>query len=118
MKNDKIVLYMHAGSDNHGCEAIANTLIKMLPKPAVLISSRKAEDEKYSLQGLCSQIIQEKYIEKNLFIHTWYYFGERFFMIRNALCVTAMGRSVERTCTGLIFPLAVTITAMKICWKD
>ncbi len=43
MKNDKIVLYMHAGSDNHGCEAIANTLIKMLPKPAVLISSRKAE---------------------------------------------------------------------------
>ena len=66
MKNDKIVLYMHAGSDNHGCEAIANTLIKMLSKPAVLISSRKAEDEKYSLQGLCSQIILEKYIEKNM----------------------------------------------------
>ena len=79
MKNDKIVLYMHAGSDNHGCEAIANTLIKMLPKPAVLISSRKAEDEKYSLQGLCSQIIQEKYIEKNLFIHTWYYFWRKIF---------------------------------------
>ena len=79
MKNDKIVLYMHAGSDNHGCEAIANTLIKMLPKPAVLISSRKAEDEKYSLQGLCSQIIQEKYIEKNLFIHTWYYLWRKIF---------------------------------------
>ena len=79
MKDDKIVLYMHAGSDNHGCEAIANTLIKMLSKPAVLISSRKAEDEKYSLQGLCSEIIQEKYIEKNILIHTWYYVWRKIF---------------------------------------
>lgn len=79
MKDDRIVLYMHAGSDNHGCEAIANTLIKLLPKPAVLISSRKAEDEKYSLPALCSEIIQEKYIEKNIWIHTWYYLWRKVF---------------------------------------
>lgn len=79
MKEDEIVLYMHAGSDNHGCEAIANTLIRMLPKPAVLISSRKAEDEKYSLRGLCREIIQEKYIEKNILIHTWYYLWRKIF---------------------------------------
>lgn len=79
MKDDKIVLYMHAGSDNHGCEAIANTLIKMLPKPAVLISSRKDADENYSLKQLCSEIIQEKYIEKNIFIHTWYYLWRKIF---------------------------------------
>lgn len=79
MKDDKIVLYMHAGSDNHGCEAIAGTLIKMLPKQVILISSRKAEDEKYSLASLCSEIIQEKYIEKNVLIHTWYYLWRKIF---------------------------------------
>ena len=77
MKNDDIVLYMHAGSDNHGCEAIANTLIKMLTKPVVLMSSRKMQDEKYSLPLLCKEIIQENAIEKNVFIHTWYYFWRK-----------------------------------------
>ncbi len=79
MKDDKIVLYMHAGSDNHGCEAIANSLIGLLDRPAILVSSRKAEDEKYSLPGLCSEIIQERKIEKNLFIHTWYYLWRKIF---------------------------------------
>lgn len=79
MKDDKIVLYMHAGSDNHGCEAIANSLIKMLPKAVVLISSRKAEDEKYSLPALCSEIIQEKQVEKSVLIHTWYYMWRKLF---------------------------------------
>ena len=45
MKNDKIVLYTHAGSGNHGCEAIVNSLCKLLPKPAVLVTNRPAEDE-------------------------------------------------------------------------
>lgn len=79
MRDDKIVLYMHAGSDNHGCEAIASTLLRMLPKPAILISSRKAEDEKYSLPALCDEIIQERYIEKNIFVHTWYYMWRKIF---------------------------------------
>lgn len=79
MRNDEIVLYMHAGSDNHGCEAIANTLIRMLPKPAVLVSSRKQQDEKYSLPALCKEIIQENAVEKNVLIHTWYYLWRKIF---------------------------------------
>lgn len=73
MKDDKIVLYMHAGSGNHGCEAIVNSLCGMLDKPAVLVTNRAAEDGRYSLKGLCSQIVQERSIEKNVFIHAWYY---------------------------------------------
>lgn len=73
MKDDKIVLYMHAGSGNHGCEAIVNSLCKMLPKPAILLTNRAAEDERYSLKELCSEILQEKSIEKNVLIHSWYY---------------------------------------------
>lgn len=73
MKNDKIVLYTHAGSGNHGCEAIVNSLCKLLPKPAVLVTNRPAEDEAYSLKSLCSEIIGERSIEKNVLIHAFYY---------------------------------------------
>ena len=73
MKDDKIVLYMHAGSGNHGCEAIVNSLCRMLPKPAILMTNRPKEDETYSLKELCSSFVQEKSIEKNVLVHTWYY---------------------------------------------
>ena len=43
-KKDKIVLYMHAGSGNHGCEAIVNTVIGMLPRPAVVMTNSLAEE--------------------------------------------------------------------------
>lgn len=79
MKNDKIVLYMHAGSGNHGCEAIVNALCGMLPKPAVLVTNRAAEDGRYSLKELCSEIVQEKSIEKNLLVHAWYYAYRKLF---------------------------------------
>lgn len=78
MKNDKIVLYMHAGSDNHGSEAIANCLCRMLPEPALLVTSRKAEDEKYSLPGLCGEIIEENHVEASLPVHAFYYVKKRF----------------------------------------
>lgn len=79
MKNDKIVLYMHAGSGNHGCEAIVNSLCRMLPKPAVLVTNRAAEDERYSLKALCSQIVEERSIEKNVLVHAWYYVWRKLF---------------------------------------
>lgn len=79
MKNDKIVLYMHAGSGNHGCEAIVNSLCKMLPKPAVLVTNRVAEDERYSLKELCSEITEERSIEKSFFVHAWYYLWRKLF---------------------------------------
>lgn len=52
LKKDKIVLYMHAGSGNHGCEAIANTVCRMLPKPAIVVTNSAEEDEAYSLKGV------------------------------------------------------------------
>lgn len=79
MQNDKIVLYMHAGSGNHGCEAIVNSLSRMLPKPALLLSNRAAEDERYSLRGLCDEIVQERHIDRNFFVHAWYYLWRRLF---------------------------------------
>ena len=74
-KKDKIVLYMQAGSGNHGCEAIANTVIKMLSKPAILMTNSAAEDGKYSLNGMCT-IIEEKKVRDNFFVHVWFYLKE------------------------------------------
>ena len=114
MKDDKIVLYMHAGSDNHGCEAIANTLIKMLSKPAILISSRKAEDERYSLKQLCSEIIQEKYIEKNIFIHTWYYMWRKIF--RDPECF--MRYRYGAVCGKGMYRLNISIGGDNYCYEN
>ena len=50
---EKLILYMHAGSGNHGCEAIVNSLCRMVQEPAVLVSYRAGEDEKYSLKEQC-----------------------------------------------------------------
>lgn len=70
--DEKIVLYMHAGSGNHGCEAIVNGLCAMIKERAVLVSYRAREDEKYSLKEHC-EIIQERSFEEHKLVHVFYY---------------------------------------------
>lgn len=71
MDNDKIAFYMHAGSGNHGCEAIVHTTCKMLAAPVTLMSKSREEDERYSLGNLCT-IVQEQKITDKPFLHAWY----------------------------------------------
>lgn len=72
MKNNKVVLYAHAGSGNHGCEALANTICRLVQKPVRLVTNSVEEDEAYSLKGMC-EIVPEKNIRKNKLMHIWYY---------------------------------------------
>lgn len=72
MNENKVVLYAHAGSGNHGCEALANTICKLVQKPVRLVTNSVKEDETYSLQGMC-EIVPEKNIRKNKLIHILYY---------------------------------------------
>ncbi len=93
--NRPIILYMHAGSKNHGCEAIANATLKMIrdirieqgcdlektPIP-VVFSNDADEDRKYSLgelekQGLCI-LTSERHIDKDFFAHVIYYGWRKF----------------------------------------
>jgi polysaccharide pyruvyl transferase WcaK-like protein len=88
--NRPIILYMHAGSGNHGCEAIADSTIRMIhrlrlehgcdmnttPKP-VIISNDAEEDRRYVLgelekQGLCL-LETERHIDKDFLAHVFYY---------------------------------------------
>ena len=69
---EKVALYAHAGSGNHGCEALANTICKLINRPVRLVTNSVAEDEKYSLKGMC-EIVPEKNVAHNKLIHIAYY---------------------------------------------
>ena len=86
--NRPIILYMHAGSGNHGCEAIANTTVKFIAEqrektgaeedlPLLVVTNSCAEDRKYSLgilekKGLCT-IVEERHIDRHFVAHVIYY---------------------------------------------
>lgn len=72
MEENKLIMYMHAGSGNHGCEAIVNSVCHMIKEKPVLISYYGEEDEKYSLKELCD-IISERRFEEHKSAHILYY---------------------------------------------
>lgn len=74
-KDKKYLLYMHAGSGNHGCEAIVNSLCNLLKSDdtdITLVSNDKAEDERYSIGKLCN-IVQEQKMDEHFVTHALYY---------------------------------------------
>lgn len=68
----KIVMYMHAGSGNHGCEAIVNSVANLLKQPLTVLTNDKKEDEQYTLKNLVT-LLQEEKMEDHLFAHIWHY---------------------------------------------
>lgn len=53
---NKVFLYAHGGSKNHGCEAIVRSTIKILDETPILISSNPSEDVEYGVDRLCTVI--------------------------------------------------------------
>lgn len=77
MPKDKIILYMHAGSGNHGCEAIVNSLCHMLNEKPLVLTNSEEEDRKYSLapasgEALC-ELAQEQHFSRHKVAHVLYY---------------------------------------------
>ena len=48
-----INLYLHAGSDNHGCEAIVRSTVSILNEKSRLYSLNADKDLKYGLDTIC-----------------------------------------------------------------
>jgi polysaccharide pyruvyl transferase WcaK-like protein len=75
--NNKVTLYMHSGSGNHGCEAIVRSLTGLINsqdpsiKPDVMTNDR-AEDLKYVPEDIC-HFVEEKHMDRNVINHTLYY---------------------------------------------
>lgn len=85
----KILMYMHAGSGNHGCEAIVNSTCHLLvtdeenkeqqgtvdkteQTELSVLTNDQTEDERYSLGGLCN-LIQEQNLQEHFLAHVLYY---------------------------------------------
>lgn len=74
-----MVLYLHGGSGNHGCEAIVNSTCHMTKEiPKLLVTNSAQEDRAYSLLPLCD-ILEERKIAEHFFAHVWYYLWRRIF---------------------------------------
>ena len=59
---NKIYMYAHGGSGNHGCEAIVRSTLKILNDVNVkkeLFSTKPEEDQKYGIGNLCN-VMSEK----------------------------------------------------------
>lgn len=112
-KSDRLIMYMHAGSGNHGCEAIVNSICRMIKEQVTLISYFGEEDQRYSLPGLC-KIKGERRFEEHRLAHVLYY-GYRK--------LTGDGESFIRYRYGSVFkgnavPLAVSIGGDNYCYDN
>lgn len=110
---NQIILYMHAGSGNHGCEAIVNSLCHMMKEDAVLVSYRGNEDWQYTLKELC-EIKQERSFEEHRLAHIAYYAYRM---------ITKDAASFLRYRYGDIFkqpmsPLAISIGGDNYCYDS
>lgn len=72
----EIALYMHAGSGNHGCEAIVDSLVRMMPLDQfALITNSAAEDENYLPAEVKARvrILEERHMAEHKAEHVLYY---------------------------------------------
>lgn len=111
----KIILYMHAGSGNHGCEAIANSMAGMLPDKPILISYYRDEDKEYSLDELY-EIVQERSFNNHKLIHILYYIYRLFAKDSESFIRYRYGKYLSRKNQSDRYPLAVSIGGDNYCY--
>lgn len=62
---NKILLYPHGGSGNHGCEAIVrSTMLLLRPEQGVLFSSACGEDRRYGLEQVVRVLPEQRPIRR------------------------------------------------------
>lgn len=78
----EICLFQHAGSKNHGCEALVRSTIKCcdsISKNFFLITTCKEEDEKYNLDKKNIKIYNQRNLRKKELSYLWYALKYRLF---------------------------------------
>ena len=145
--NRPIILYMHAGSGNHGCEAIADSTVRLIDTlrgksgsgrsfPVVIGTNSAEEDRRYRLgelekKGLCI-ICEERHIDRDFFAHVLYYgyrkiTGDRESFLRyrfKDVLKTYEAKCREMNCSAYeasekgLRPLAVSIGGDNYCYPE
>jgi polysaccharide pyruvyl transferase WcaK-like protein len=144
--NRPIILYMHAGSGNHGCEAIANSTLKLIADirkeqgddlnlPVIVATNSISEDRKYSLgelekKGYCI-LAEDKHMDRDFFAHVYFYIyrkltGDResFLRYKYSDVFRVYEESIKsyeanngRSVSGMT-PLAVSIGGDNYCYPE
>lgn len=114
-KDKKIILYMHAGSGNHGCEAIANSMAGMLPEKQILISYYADEDKKYTLENLY-ELVQERSFNQHKIAHILYYAYRLITKDKESFIRYRFGQYLKKNNQSDKYPLAVSIGGDNYCY--
>ena len=113
MEETKLIMYMHAGSGNHGCEAIVNSICHMIKEKPVLVSYYGDEDARYSLKELC-EIQSERKFEEHKLAHVLYY-GYRKLSGDEESFIRYRYQGIFK---GKIPPLAISIGGDNYCYEN
>jgi len=73
-----MLMYMHAGSGNHGCEAIVRGLSCVLDDRFTIISHKSSEDNYYGLNQICD-VLSAKRVEDSFIPHAYFYAVKKLF---------------------------------------
>lgn len=115
--SDRIALIQHAGSGNHGCEAIVDSLVRMLPEERfLLLTNSSKEDERYLPAEVKARldIEEEQHIGDHPAVHALYYGWRRVTGDRESFL-----RYRFRAATGREHPaLAVCIGGDNYCYPE
>ena len=107
------LFYMHAGSGNHGCEAIVRGLCQIADLPAVVLSNKSGEDIDYGLTDVCD-IIPVNRVEDNFFVHAYFYAVKKFMGKGEPRMAYTYRRAGELSKYGC----AVSIGGDNYCYED
>ena len=113
MEENRLLMYMHAGSGNHGCEAIVNSVCHMVKEKVTLLSYYGEEDEKYSLKDLC-QIVSERRFEEHRLAHILYYGYRKITGDQESFIRYRYGDIIK----GKTAPLAISIGGDNYCYDN
>ena len=113
MEENRLLMYMHAGSGNHGCEAIVNSVCHMVKEKVTLLSYYGEEDEKYSLKDLC-HIVSERRFEEHKVAHILYYGYRKITGDKESFIRYRYGDVMK----GKAAPLAISIGGDNYCYDN
>lgn len=92
-----LYLYPHGGSDNHGCEAIVRSTIKMMPKEHIqLFSKHPEQDYKYGLNKICEIHKERKPISHYSLPYLKAFFNYRFLKKNSAFEILSLSPLLGR----------------------
>lgn len=110
----KLVMYLHGGSGNHGCEAIVNSTCHMLEElPKLLVTNNEKEDKAYSLSCLC-EMLQERKIDEHFLAHVWYYAWRALFHDPESF----MRYRFREVLGGNLAPLYLSVGGDMYCYEN